>query len=74
MPGKGFSQSPANLGQLVREQAGVYVWVTDPVAGNKIGDDGAHVAWLSETVARLRRDFDAFVVKKQAESQQESEE
>jgi hypothetical protein len=55
---KVLAAPPDNLGALVREHAGA-IW-----AGDEIGDDAAHVAWLRATTERLRSQFDAFVAER----------
>src|SRR5712691_1607677 len=63
---KVLADPPPNLGEVVRHQAGVVIWVPGPT-GEVIGDDAAHEAWLRTTVRRLRAMFDSYVAEKTAE-------
>lgn len=69
---KVLADPPAHLGDLVRHQAGVVIWVPGPT-GEVIGDEAAHEAWLRATVARLRAMFDAYVAEKTAEMKAQQE-
>ena len=63
---KVLSDPPAHLGDLLRHQAGVVIWVQGPTS-EAIGNEAAHEEWLRATVARLRAMFDAYVHEKTAE-------
>ncbi|MFL6278333.1 MAG: hypothetical protein ACJ74G_24375 [Blastocatellia bacterium] len=63
---KVVADPPPHLGDLVRRQAGVVVWVPGST-GETIGNEAEHEAWLRATVARLRAMFDAYVAEKTAE-------
>lgn len=62
-----LADPPPDLGRIVRERAGVVVWVEDG-GSERVGDDAAHERWLRETTARLRAMFDEYVARKTAES------
>jgi len=62
-----LADPPPDLGRIVRERAGVEVWVEDG-GSERVGDDAAHERWLRETTGRLRAMFDEYVARKTAES------
>lgn len=62
-----LADPPPDLGRIVRERAGVVIWVEDG-GGERVGDNEAHEQWLRETTARLRAMFDDFIARKTAES------
>ena len=58
-----LADPPEDLGRRVREAAGVVVWV-QVEGGRRPGGDEANVAWLRETVARLRAMLDEYVAER----------
>jgi hypothetical protein len=62
-----LADPPPDLGRIVRERAGVEVWVEDG-GSERVGDDAAHERWLRETTGRLRAMFDEYVARKTAAS------
>lgn len=60
-----LADPPADLGRLVREQAGVVVWTKGP-HGETRGDDAAHEQWLRRAVPRLRAMLDHYIAEQAA--------
>jgi hypothetical protein len=60
-----LADPPPDLGKVVREQAGVVIWLTD--GGLHQADAAQTETWLRETcVPRLRSMFDAYVAEQTA--------
>jgi hypothetical protein len=54
---------PPDLGRIVREQAGITIWVDTP-EGERVGDDADTEAWLRKTVPRLRQMLEDYVAER----------
>lgn len=68
-----LADPPPNLGQLMREQANVVIWITDD--GIRQADAAEREAWLRDTcVPRLRSMFDTYVKTKTEEQLRERDE
>lgn len=63
---KVLANPPANLGDIIRNEAGVVIWVPGET-GEVIGDAKAHVDWLESTARRMRAMFEDYVAQKRAE-------
>jgi hypothetical protein len=62
-----LADPPDELGDLVRNQAGVRVWVDTP-DGPRSGDAAAHEAWMRETVPRMRAMVDAYIAERRSQA------
>jgi hypothetical protein len=68
-----LANPPERLGRIVREQAGVVIWLTDGALHQ--ADEPQTEAWLrDECVPRLRSMFDSYVAEKTAEQLRAREE